>query len=120
MESDVSNAILSLLNGDGMTPSLNSSFIALISKKQDDNFVCDFQPINLCNVIYKITSKSITNRPKPLMNVIISCNKSAFIPSRLILDNIMIAHKLLHSLNKLRKCNNRKMAVKLDMSKTYN
>lgn len=29
----------------------------------------------------------------------------------------MIAYELLHSLNKLEKCNNEKMAVKLDMLK---
>lgn len=53
------------------------------------------------------------------MNVIILYNQSAFISNRLIIDNIMITHELLHSLNKLRKCTNEKMTVKLDMLKVY-
>lgn len=44
---DVSNAVLSLLNRDGMISSLNSTFIALISKKQDADSVGNFQPISL-------------------------------------------------------------------------
>lgn len=53
------------------------------------------------------------------MNVIIFWNQSVFIPGRIIYDNIMIAHEMLHSLNKLRKGKNGKMAVKLVMSKAY-
>lgn len=40
---DVSNAVLSILNGEGMTSSLNSTFIALIlEKKKDPDTVSDF------------------------------------------------------------------------------
>lgn len=103
-----------------MTPTLNSTFIALIPKKKKDVVsVCDFRHISLRNVIYKIASKPITNRLKPLMNAIISCNQSAFILGRLISDNIMIAYELLDSFNKIKKEKNRKMAMKLDMSKAY-
>lgn len=34
-------------------------------------------------------------------------------------NNVMIAHEMLHYLNKLRKGKNEKMVVKLDMSKVY-
>lgn len=53
------------------------------------------------------------------MNSIISSNQSAFIPKRLITDNIMVAHELLHSLKKNKKEKVEKMVVKLDMSKAY-
>lgn len=54
---DVSEAVLSNLNEEGITPSLNSTFIALIFKKCNDDYVCDFCSINLCNVVYKLISK---------------------------------------------------------------
>lgn len=100
---DVSNAIPSLLNSKGMISSINSTFIALIFKKQDVDSVNDLSPISLYNVIYKLDYKTITNRLKPIMNEINFRNQSFFILGRLISDNIMITHKTLHSLNKLRK-----------------
>lgn len=39
---DVSNAVLSLLNGESINSSLNSTFISLSPKKQDVDSVNDF------------------------------------------------------------------------------
>lgn len=119
VDEDVSSVVLRVLSGESMIFFINSTFIALISKKQDVIYVNDFRLISLCNVIYKLVFKTITNRLKPLINEIISHNQSAFILDQFIFDNIMIAHEMLHSLNKLRKGKNDKMAVKLDMFKAY-
>lgn len=70
-------------------------------------------------MIYKLVSKAITNRLKPIMHSIISSNQSFFIPVRLITDNIMLAHKLLHTLKGQKRGKVENMAVKLDMSKAY-
>lgn len=68
----------------------------------------------------KIVSKTITNRLKPFMNSIISCNESAFISGRFISDNIMVAHEMLLSMKRTKKEKVGKMVVKLDTSKAYN
>ncbi|XP_050259214.1 uncharacterized protein LOC126704240 [Quercus robur] len=81
--------------------------------------VSDFRPINLCNVLYKIISKVIANRLKPLLNSIISEAQSAFTTDRLITDNILIAFESLHYMKT--QCSGKEgfMALKLDMSKAY-
>lgn len=89
---DVCAVVLKLLKGEGMDYILNQNFIALIPKVQHPTFVSDFRPINLCNVLYKLVSKVIVNRLKPIMSSIISCNQSAFLTSRLIFDNILTAY----------------------------
>lgn len=76
---EVSEAVLSILNRERMSPYLNSTFIALIPKKSNVESISDFRLINFCNVLYKLIFKVITNRLKPIMNDIIFSNQSDFI-----------------------------------------
>ena len=68
---DVSQVVLSCLNSRSIRRYINHTFIILIPKVQNPERVSDFHPISLCNVIYKIISKEIANRLKPLLNSII-------------------------------------------------
>lgn len=95
---DVCEAVLSIFHGESMNSSFNSNFNALIPKKPNLDVISNFQPISLCNVLYKLVSKIITNRLKSIMHSIIFSNQSAFIVDRLITDNIIVAHELLHSM----------------------
>lgn len=79
----------------------------------------ELRPISLCNVIYKVISKVLSNRIKSIIDSLISHSLSAFIPGRLITDNVMIPHELMHFMK--RKTNGKQgwMTLKVDMSKTY-
>jgi hypothetical protein len=57
-----------------------------------------FHPISLCNVIYKIITKVIANRLKPILHSIISPEQGGFVEGRQILDGIIVAHETIHSL----------------------
>ncbi|XP_019150944.1 PREDICTED: uncharacterized protein LOC109147743 [Ipomoea nil] len=81
--------------------------------------VADMRPIALSNVIYRVMAKMITNRMKPLMGNLISESQSAFIPGRLITDNILVAAEVGHYLNRKQCGQVGWSALKLDMSKAY-
>jgi len=71
--------------------SLNSTFLALVPKEEEANSPEKFRPISLCNVIYKIISKVIANRLKPILPGLISEEQSGYVEGRQIVNNILLA-----------------------------
>jgi len=115
---DVISLVKSILEGGSLPPKLNHTHVVLIPKVHEPTQVAEFRPISLCNVVYKIVTKVISNRLKKLLHRIISETQSAFIPGRLITDNILIAYEVFHSMINQR-TRNGSMAIKVDMSKAY-
>ncbi|GAA0155443.1 hypothetical protein LIER_13170 [Lithospermum erythrorhizon] len=79
----------------------------------------ELSPISLCNIVVKIIGRVMTIRLRPILMCIISENQSAFLPGRMISNNILIAHEVLHYMNHSKSVKNNNMAIKLDMSKAY-
>ena len=116
---DTIKGVLSCLNSGQLSTSINHTYITLIPKTKSPTRVTEFRPISLCNVLYKIISKVLANRLKPFLPHIISETQSAFVPGRLITDNILVAFETLHHMHSTKIGRGGVMALKLDMSKAY-
>ena len=116
---NVINLVLNVLNSDMPMVEINNTNIALIPKNKNPQRMTDFRPISLCNVVYKLISKTLANRLKAILPYIISENQSAFVANRLITNNVLVAYEIMHYIKHKRGGNDSFMAAKLDMSKAF-
>ena len=97
---------------------LNETLISLIPKCTSPESLSNFRLISLCNTIYKVVTKIIVGRIRPLLDKLILPNQTAFVLGRRGLDNVVVAQEFIHSLDK----NMGRvgfMAIKVDLVKAY-
>jgi hypothetical protein len=97
-------------------PALNTTFHTLIPKEERVTNPKHFIPITLCNVIYKVITKVIATRLKPILPYLISNEQSGYVEGRQIMDSVILAHEVIHSLKSSRTPG---MLIKLDLSKAF-
>jgi hypothetical protein len=95
---------------------INATMITLIPKENEARTPDRYRPIALCNVVYNIISKVIANRLKPILPTLISEEHAGFVEGRQIMDNIIHAHELIHTLKSQRRGG---MIIQLDLAKAY-
>ena len=98
----VTSSVLAFLNSGIIPPNFNHTHIVIVPKCKESKTMIDYRPISLCNVVYKIASKAITNRLKKVLPSIISDTQNAFVHGRLITDNVLVAYEMMHHISKRR------------------
>ncbi|KAA3483296.1 reverse transcriptase [Gossypium australe] len=83
---------------------VNSTTIVLIPMIKNSRNMSHFKPISLFLTV---------------LNVCINEAQSAFVPGKMIIDNVLIAYEMFHALKKKKARKKGSIALKLDMSKAY-
>jgi hypothetical protein len=116
---DLTDEVLLAVNTRVIPDGWNNTTIVLIPKIESPEQITQFRPISLCNVVYKVIAKLIAHRLKFLLPDIISITQSAFVPGRLITDNMLVAYESYHAIKNKKVGKFGICAVKLDMHKAY-
>lgn len=114
----VVSAVLGFLNGGDLPEDVNMTLLVLIPKTSNPQDLSQYRPISLCNVLYKLCSKTMANRLRLILDDVISDEQSAFVLGRLIMDNVLIAYECIHYL-RIKKGKSGGCAIKLDMATAY-
>ena len=104
--------------GQPLDPGLNRTLIALVPKSSAPTRISEFRPISLCSVPYKILTKVIANRLRGILPFIIGPFQSSFVQGRSIIDNILIAQEVVHSMQK-KQGKGGWFALKVDLEKAF-
>lgn len=97
---------------------LNDALVVLLPKVGKPERITQFRPISLCNVLFKIITKTMVERLKQVMPKQIGPAQASFILGRVSTDNIVVVQEAVHS---MRRKKGRKgwMLLKLDLEKAY-
>jgi hypothetical protein len=116
---DICRAVRTFLDGGQLPEGFCDSFVVLIPKITNPQHLKNFRPISLCNVIYKVISKVLSLRLKGIIHEVISPMQSAFVPGRLITNNVLVAYESIHAIKNKRNGVVGSCVIKLDMHKAY-
>ncbi len=74
-----------------LAPSHRESVICLLKKKgKDPKLIGNLRPITLSNCDIKLISKALTKRCNPILNNILDPHQTAYIPGRIVHDNLRL------------------------------
>lgn len=116
---EVTIASLAVLNDGAPINDWNDTIVTLIPNLKNPMTLKDYRPISLCNVGYKIISRAMTNRLRPLMQKTFNDYQSVFILGRLITDNVILGYDTLHWIRSKKMGKKSCAALKLYMSNAY-
>lgn len=114
---DVMRGILSFFNRLEMPRIINATAFVLVPKVPTPSKMSHFRPIACCNILYKCVTKILAKRMKVVMSSLVSKCQSAFVPGRVIGDNILLAQSLCHNYHASQ--GPQRCAIKLDISKAF-
>ncbi|KAL0298156.1 UNVERIFIED_CONTAM: putative ribonuclease H protein [Sesamum calycinum] len=117
MGKEISKAIKDFFTTGRLLKQVNATLLTLIPKVRTPHSVADFRPISCCNVITKLFPRFLCAGFEKFLDLLISPSQNAFIPGRLISDNVLLAQELFSGYNQCRlppRC-----ALKVDLRKAY-
>lgn len=91
--------------------------LLLIPKKPNASSTSDCRHIPCLNNVYKVISKLLASRLKAILPLMISSSQYAFLPGRLLAENVLLATDLVNGYNS--QTGSPRGMLKVDLRKTF-
>ena len=100
-----------------MPASANSTILSLVPKHPGASLITDYRPISCLNTVYKVVSRLLVKRLKPLLPSFIVPNQTAFVRGRLLVENTSPAGELVNGYHKNK--GPKRITIKVDIAKAF-
>lgn len=114
---EVTAAVLEFFKSGKILKQWNATNLVLIPKVTNASRTSDFRPISCLNTVYKVISKLIATRLQSILSQVISPAQSAFMPGRLLAENVLLATEVVQGYN--RKQIEPRAMLKVDLRKAF-
>ncbi|KAJ4910603.1 Uncharacterized protein Rs2_05224 [Raphanus sativus] len=96
---EITEAILEFFSSGSLLKQWNTASLVLIPKIPNASHPSEFRPISCLNTVYKVISKLLASRLKEILPLMVSKAQSAFLPGRLLAENVLLATDLVNGYN---------------------
>ncbi|WZY76441.1 hypothetical protein YC2023_022825 [Brassica napus] len=114
---EITSAVKEFFREGKLLRQWNSTLLVLIPKIRNASKIGDFRPISCLNTLYKVISRLLTGRLKEVLSPVISHAQSAFMPGRLLAENVLLATELIQGYK--RKNISPRAMLKVDLRKAF-
>lgn len=115
--SECVNSIHDFFNSGFLPKTTNSTILSLVPKFTGAAKISEFRPISCLNTIYKVISRLLVRKLKPLLKDLIMPNQTAFVEGRLLVENTVLASELVNGYH--RNNGSKKITIKVDIAKAF-
>ncbi|XP_056863927.1 uncharacterized protein LOC108850223 [Raphanus sativus] len=97
--------------------STNATILSMVPKFPRATKISDFRPIACLNTVYKVISRLLVARLKPILEDLILPCQTAFVKGRLLVENTVLAGELVHGYHKNK--GPPRITIKVDIAKAF-
>lgn len=114
---EVTDSIAAFFTSAFLPAALNSTILSLVPKHPGASAITEYRPISCCTTIYKLISKILVAKLKPLLHDLVLPNQTVFIQGRLLIENTILATNLVDGFHKQKgpPC----ITLKIDIAKAF-
>lgn len=114
---EVVAAIQEFFKTSFLPSTVNATILSLVPKFPGASKITEYRPISCLNTVYKVISRLLVAKLKPILKPFILPCQTAFVKDRLLVENTILASELINGYHK-KNCSKR-ITIKVDIAKAF-